>query len=210
MFKSAPVFGIGFNGFTDQYEITAHNSFVLCLAELGILGSTLWMALLVTTTMGLNRILGGRRKRSGSKLLGLLHLFEASSLQSTTALAMGPAPAGRIDALPYTYSSQALPAMVGAGVHSSPVKIGVAPSKRVPHAWLVVMRLALISFMATAWFLSRSYTTTMYLVLGLATAAIALQQGGDRSPERGRWIVSTLVAEVLLIIVIYGLVRLRH
>jgi len=45
MFKSAPLFGIGFNGFTDLYEITAHNSFVLCLAELGLLGSTLWMAL---------------------------------------------------------------------------------------------------------------------------------------------------------------------
>ena len=34
MFKSAPLLGIGFNGFTDLYEITAHNSFVLCLAEL--------------------------------------------------------------------------------------------------------------------------------------------------------------------------------
>src|SRR5208283_5274590 len=56
MFKSAPLFGIGFNGFTDLYEITAHNSFVLCLAELGLLGSTLWMALLVTTTAGLNRV----------------------------------------------------------------------------------------------------------------------------------------------------------
>jgi O-antigen ligase len=32
MFKSAPLFGIGFNGFTDYHEITAHNSFVLCLA----------------------------------------------------------------------------------------------------------------------------------------------------------------------------------
>ena len=50
MFKSAPLFGIGFNGFTDLYEITAHNSFVLCLAELGLLGSTLWLAMLVTTT----------------------------------------------------------------------------------------------------------------------------------------------------------------
>ena len=41
MFKSSPLFGIGFNNFADLNGITAHNSFVLCLAELGLLGSTL-------------------------------------------------------------------------------------------------------------------------------------------------------------------------
>ena len=44
-----------------------------------------------------------------------------------------------------------------------------------------MIRLALVSFMTTAWFLSRSYTTTMYLVLGLATAAIALQPSDNES-----------------------------
>jgi hypothetical protein len=72
------------------------------------------------------------------------------------------------------------------------------------------MRLALVSFMTTAWFLSRSYTITMYLVLGLATATIALQHGDRKLPDRGHWIFSTITAEVLIIILIYGLVRLRH
>ena len=81
MFKSAPIFGIGFDGFTELYEITAHNSFVLCLAELGLLGSALWMALLVTTTMGLNRIIGvHQKKRQPSRFFGLLRLFEMSSI----------------------------------------------------------------------------------------------------------------------------------
>ena len=57
LFKSAPLFGIGFGGFTDYNEITAHNSFVLCLAELGLIGSLIWVALLVTSTMGLNKII---------------------------------------------------------------------------------------------------------------------------------------------------------
>ena len=72
------------------------------------------------------------------------------------------------------------------------------------------MRLALVSFMGTAWFLSRSYTTTMYLVLGLATATIALQGSASKSRDRVHWIFSTAIIEVLLIIVIYGLVRFRH
>jgi len=80
----------------------------------------------------------------------------------------------------------------------------------VPQQWIVAMRLALVAFVATAWFLSRSYTTTMYLLLGLATATIALQEGDRKTPDRGHWIFSTLTAEVLIIVLIYGLVRLRH
>jgi hypothetical protein len=209
MFKSAPIFGIGFNSFTDLYEITAHNSFVLCLAELGLLGSTLWMALLVTTTMGLNRSLGVQKSQR-RRFFGLLRLFEASSITSGGALVLNPAPSGGIMALKYEYASKALPVMVGADALQFETENKPVYLPRVPQQWIVAMRLALVSFVTTAWFLSRSYTTTMYLVLGLATATIALQESGRKSPDRGHWIFSTITAEVLLVILIYGLVRLRH
>jgi len=210
MFKSAPIFGIGFDGFTDLYEITAHNSFVLCLAELGLLGSTLWMALLVTTTVGLNSIIGAQKKKQPGRFLGLLHLFEMSSITRTVPFALNLAPSNGIIAFSYEYASEALPATVSANAPEFETQNNRVQSPRVPQQWIVAMRLALVSFMATAWFLSRSYTITMYLVLGLATATIALQHGDHKSPDRGRWVVSTITAEVLLIILIYGLVRLRH
>jgi O-antigen ligase len=210
MFKSAPLFGIGFGGFTDLYEITAHNSFVLCLAELGLLGSTLWMALLVTTTIGLNRILGVQKKRRPSKLLGLMTLFEMSAIAGAESFALNAAPSSGPIALKYEYMSEALPAVVSATSQGFETKNEAVDSPRVPRQWIVAMRLALVAFLATAWFLSRSYTTTMYLVLGLATATIALQQGEHKVPDRGHWIFSTATAEALIIILIYGLVRLRH
>jgi O-antigen ligase len=210
MFKSAPIFGIGCNLFTELHDITAHNSFVLCLAELGLLGSALWMALLVTTTMGLNRIIGVRKKRQPSRFLGLLRLFEMSSITNTAALALNSAPSTGLLALKYEYASSALPATVSANAPEFETHIEAVPSPRVPQQWIVAMRLALVSFMTTAWFLSRSYTITMYLVLGLATATIALQHGDRKSPPRGYWILSTITAEVLLIILVYGLVRFRH
>lgn len=210
MFKSAPLFGIGFNSFTDLYEITAHNSFVLCLAELGLLGSTLWVALLVTTTMGLNRIIGVQKKTQSIKFSGLLPAFEAGYFHSAAALAQTPALSGGIISLKYAPTYKVLPALVSpnttaAGIEFEPV---YAPS--VPQNWIVAMRLALVAFMTTSWFLSRSYTTTMYLMLGLATATIALQRGDTKPADRGRWIFSSIVVEVMLIVVIYGLVRLRH
>ena len=210
MFKSAPIFGVGFNGFTDLYEITAHNSFVLCLAELGLLGSTLWLALLVTTTSSLNRIIGGQKKRQSSRFFGLLSLFEASYISNAGSLAMEPVSSEGIIALNHTCARELLPAMVGANATGAETESEPAHASFVPQHWVVAMRLALVAFMTTAWFLSRSYTTTMYLVLGLATAAIALHGNADKSRDRVHWILSTSTLEALLIILIYCLVRLRH
>lgn len=44
MFKTHPLFGVGAGNFTDYNELTAHNSFVLVLAETGFLGFVTWLA----------------------------------------------------------------------------------------------------------------------------------------------------------------------
>ena len=44
MFTSHPLFGVGPGSFTDYNDLTAHNSFVLVLAEAGFIGFTLWLA----------------------------------------------------------------------------------------------------------------------------------------------------------------------
>ncbi|RJX34629.1 MAG: hypothetical protein C4525_06615 [Desulfarculus sp.] len=46
LLKHNPFFGVGFTAFTDQgYRQTAHNSFILILAEAGVLGGLLWISL---------------------------------------------------------------------------------------------------------------------------------------------------------------------
>jgi O-antigen ligase len=47
MFISDPLFGIGAGNYTDYNPLTAHNSFVLVLAETGIIGFTIWLAIVV-------------------------------------------------------------------------------------------------------------------------------------------------------------------
>ena len=44
MFRSSPFLGIGPDRYSDMYNLTAHNSFVLVLAETGIIGFILWIA----------------------------------------------------------------------------------------------------------------------------------------------------------------------
>jgi O-antigen ligase len=43
LFKSSPLFGIGFQHFMDYHFRTAHNSYMLCLAELGLFGLYPWL-----------------------------------------------------------------------------------------------------------------------------------------------------------------------
>lgn len=47
MLRGHPLFGVGYGNFTNHFYYTAHNSFVLCFAELGLLGYFIWIAMLV-------------------------------------------------------------------------------------------------------------------------------------------------------------------
>jgi O-antigen ligase len=55
-FKSSPIWGIGFGSFASRQGMTAHNSYLLCAAELGLLGYFLWMSIIVVTMIQLNRV----------------------------------------------------------------------------------------------------------------------------------------------------------
>ncbi|HKE49011.1 MAG TPA: O-antigen ligase family protein [Rhodanobacteraceae bacterium] len=44
MFVSQPLFGVGAGNFTEHNYLTAHNSFVLALAETGFIGFAIWLA----------------------------------------------------------------------------------------------------------------------------------------------------------------------
>jgi hypothetical protein len=44
MFMANPLFGVGMNNFTEYHYLTAHNSFILVLAELGFIGYAIWFA----------------------------------------------------------------------------------------------------------------------------------------------------------------------
>ena len=49
MFRDSPLFGVGHGQFVEHHYLTAHNSYVLALAELGLVGMFLWGAILLLT-----------------------------------------------------------------------------------------------------------------------------------------------------------------
>jgi hypothetical protein len=57
MFRSRPLLGVGAGLFTDHHRMTAHNSFVLAIAELGAIGYFVWASNLMISGVMLRRLL---------------------------------------------------------------------------------------------------------------------------------------------------------
>lgn len=73
LLRQRPVTGAGYGNFTDHNPLTAHNSFVLCFAELGLVGYFMWIGLIVLTYKGLSLVV--ERLPEGSeprKMAGLM------------------------------------------------------------------------------------------------------------------------------------------
>jgi putative inorganic carbon (HCO3(-)) transporter len=69
MLKSSPIFGAGYDAFANNGELTAHNSFVLCFAELGLFGYFFWLAIIVFTITDLNSLLGSIKETDDNREL---------------------------------------------------------------------------------------------------------------------------------------------
>src|SRR5207253_2607045 len=111
LFKSSPIWGIGFDWFAKNAgRTTAHNSFVLCFTELGLLGYTFWISLIVFSYYQLN----------------IIRRMKPESAVDVEAISLARA-----------------------------------------------LRLALSAFLVTGWFLSRTYTATFYILIGMTGALTA-------------------------------------
>lgn len=146
MFQRSPLWGIGFGTYGESYELTAHNSLVLCLAELGLIGCSVWLGLIVCSVIQLKA-------------------FAARWRSNTT---------------------------------------------KDTAQWALALRLSLYSSLAASWFLSRTYTSTLYLALGIASALPNVFSNGDNVVEQPRkWIRVTMAVLPVTVIAVYLTVRLR-
>jgi hypothetical protein len=153
MLRQQPVFGVGYNSFLDYHpELTAHNSFVLCFAELGMTGYMLWIALLLVT--------------------------------AAEVLIVSKIPGDDED------------------------------SELFRH-WAKALQLAFFGYLVCAWFLSRTYSPTLYLLIGMLTAfchIVQEEREDEPVPEYSLfgWSARTGALAVASIAAVYVSVRLQH
>jgi putative inorganic carbon (HCO3(-)) transporter len=128
MLKSSPVWGIGWGQFIEHNRLVAHNSFVHCFSETGLVGYFLWLSAILLTQKGLQQV-----------------------------------------------------------VATAPPD-GVGDEFR---RWAQAARLGLTAFLTGAFFLSRSYSVVLFLLLGLGASVIAIadrEEWFDPGPGVATWV----------------------
>lgn len=170
MLRDNPLFGVGYNMYTDHNDLTAHNSFVLCFAELGLIGFFLWLGLLVSTVLAINSFLR---------------------------------------------------------------QFATVPAARDLVRWATALRISLLSFVATGWFLSRTYSILLYVMIAMwviieqlgaqllarmpapapaGAPAVANQPAVQTRPPRTRgwhWAPTTATVQLVCLLLLYTMVRAR-
>jgi putative inorganic carbon (hco3(-)) transporter len=166
LFKQSPLYGVGFQNFMAQNSgRAAHNSFVVCLAELGILGYGFWIAMLAFTLAGL------------------------SSLINSLSMARSEA----------ELSGRQISEEVG------------AESDEIDK-WARALRTSLAGFLAAAFFLSRAYSLTLYLIVGMSVALLCLAAEEDEpmeQPSLGWQLSLSTAVGSAAVVMIYVAIRLR-
>ena len=198
MFRANPVFGVGADMYTEINPLTAHNSFVLVLAETGIVGFCLWLAFVGYC---FRMMLAGVRQPPPA-------WADTEAGQGTESPAACGVPAGRQDAPARAFAGAgtafALAVATGDGtppVQAGPIAAwpdtGSIPAADAeaglvadPHAvedWYedrdmaLTLLLSLCGFFTAAFFLSRSYVVLLYLLAALVVAHYTGMR--DRNPE---------------------------
>lgn len=148
-----PLFGVGKGQFTDYNHLTAHNSYVLALAELGLIGYGIWLSSIVLTWLMAHKV----------------------HLASPTVAVPAPDQAqGKV---------RAKPAMVVPGPAKSakaPANPGTLPEIQ---ECMRALWYGYLGGLVAMFFLSRSYVTILYVHLALIVAAYQMARACDSGVE---------------------------
>jgi hypothetical protein len=171
--KTHPLFGVGFGNMADFTEehLTAHNSLVVCAAELGLFGLYFWSLFLVPTVRNALVTASPRKVSDGEPIVAEEGLFPQATRKVE---AVDQAEVNRLGRL---------------------------------------LVLSLTGFLVAAWFLSRAFVMTLYLLGGMAEVAyeMALRRGMIAPRLRlARVLVYAAGLTVSLVIVMYVTLRILN
>jgi O-antigen ligase len=152
MLKSSPAWGVGYGSFADINGLVAHNSFVHCFGELGLVGYFAWLGAIVASFWYLERA------------------------RNTEVVSERPTELAR---------------------------------------WAAAAELSLVAFLAGALFLSRTYSVSLFLLIGLATAVAGVAARTTDTPDAYRlqtWrlLLRTGGLILLSIVLVYAVVVLAR
>lgn len=148
MLRSSPIWGTGYGSFADLNYLVAHNSFVHCFAEVGLVGYFIWLMLIVLTLSHLAAVARGSPETEGE---------EVDPTEET----------GAEDEVEDTVEDE-----------------GAESEEEELSRWAEASWISLAGFLVGSLFLSRTYGTMLFLLLGLGVAVVDIARAAGWEVER--------------------------
>ena len=233
LIRSHPIFGVGFKRFTEYYEITAHNTIIVCAAEVGLVGLFFWMLFIFPTIRDMfvasadpadeeqKKLQDEEKQPRMPKLrrdfITVPRTKLAFSHGAEITVGGGRAPLLRAGFKP---SESDVPAR-GVGLRSvrvAPFSPGLVDdaeegqfkAEAEIRRMASVMMVSFAGFLAAGWFISRPYTMSLFLNAGISTVIFRLARNHGIVKETlpmGRAMRISAFLSVALVILVYVFLR---
>ena len=219
LIKHNPLFGVGINRFTDFNDVTAHNSVVVCAAEVGLPGFICWTFMVFAAFRGLMAVSGWKQEDDAeadepAHDTGLPSAARVQLRPLTQALSRGPSPYlqyARVAPAPVALADAAPgPFARLARTQVSPV-VNVAAQLEI-RGMARILVCSLTGFLVAGWFLSRALSMWLFLYCGLSLALVRMAEAAGMRPARdsfaflARW---SVLLSIALLLLVYAILRFR-
>lgn len=204
LIKSHPLFGVGFHAFADFNDITAHNSIIVCAAEIGLPAYMIWVLFIFSTVRQ-----GLWVTRAEKLTVGSEPDVPLSAADAWRARLIKPSDAGALAAIqePVIAPTAAPPVWI-AGLNEITVEPDTAEFHRLARQMLICM----VGFLAAGWFLSRALSIWLFAYSGMVCAIFRMAERSGlpvRQDGVGYTVRISAAIAVGLLIGVYILLKVR-
>jgi len=218
LIKEHPLFGVGYLRFSEYFYITAHNTVVVCAAELGMFGLFWWLMFVFPTIRDAyvcSKDPAADEAKEEEDEYSYAMAYAARKPEPVAEMRLQPAghPAEM------TMSRGALqpdmtPAAAGTPMHLMGVddedeRLPAEEIRRIAG----LMPICLVGYFVAGWFLSRAYIMTLFIYGGMVQVIYRWALDQDLAPPRMKSLKIAQYAAMLavaLIAVVYVALRLDH
>lgn len=223
--KEHPVFGVGASRFADFNAITAHNSVVVCAAELGLPGFVCWVFMMLSAVRGGLAVAGAKGTSSQEDQPGRAEDTSGLALPSGGLPRWGTVPA-RAEVRPPAYmrslslapapgavtAQSAIAAPAGQGAYMPAVAIASPEQQEDIRRMARLLIYSLTGFLVAGWFLSRALSMWLFFYCGAMYAVVRMAENAGMQPRRdtfGFLLKWAILLAIGLLMLVYGVLRYR-
>ncbi|HTH52311.1 MAG TPA: O-antigen ligase family protein [Edaphobacter sp.] len=216
LIKSHPLFGVGFNRFSEYYYITAHNTIVVCAAELGMFGLFCWVMFVLPTVRDAAVCTTWKKEKPAEEDAFSYQAAYGVRREPSADLRWQPAAALAGAATPATAVVEEIRAEKEPAVPlylAEKSEVEEVPDPEEIERIARLMLTSIVGYFVAGWFLSRAYVMTLFIYGGLVQVVYRMALVQNMVPPRMKAfkvVQYSAIGSVGLIFIVYIMLRLEH